>query len=51
MGHGRLHSRVPTTCVMPPPTIAASLNFQPSMPIGTTPARTPMFVVPKRAKL
>jgi hypothetical protein len=36
---------------MPPPNVAASLNFQPIMPIGTTPERMPALVVPKRAKL
>ena len=50
-GVDSIHSRVPGTGVMPPPTVAASSNFQPSMPIGTTPERMPTFVVPKKAKL
>ena len=45
------HSREPGTCVTPPPTVAASLNFQPIRPIGTTPERMPTLVVPNRAKL
>ena len=50
-GVDSIHSRVPGTGVTPPPTVAASLNFQPARPIGTTPDRTPTLVVPKRAKL
>jgi hypothetical protein len=41
----------PGTGVTPAPTVAASLNFQPAIPIGTTPARTPTLEVPKKAKL
>ena len=50
-GLAMIHSRVPGTLVIPTPTVAASLNFQPAMPRGTAPALTPMFVVPKRANV
>ena len=50
-GDAESHSRDPGTCVTPAPTVAASLNFQPAMPIGTTPDRAPPSEVPKKAKL
>ena len=49
-GEAPIHSRVPGTGVTPAPMIAASLNFQPARPIGTTPKVIPMSEVPNRAK-
>ena len=40
-----------SSSVTPAPSVAASLNFQPAMPIGTTPDRAPASEVPKKAKL
>jgi len=49
-GEGSTNSREPGTIVTPAPTVAASLNFHPAIPIGATPVLMPEFDVPNSAK-